>query len=75
MYDRIFTFFTENSLVSQNQPAFEPGDSFHNQFLSITHQIYKSFDDAHEIRSVFLEISKAFDKVQGFFDKVWHNYF
>ena len=27
--------------------------------------IYKSFDDSHEVRSVFLEISKAFAKV-------WH---
>ena len=59
----MFKFFTENSLLSQNQPAFEPGDSFNNHFLSITHQIYKSFDDADEIRSVFLDISKAFDKV------------
>ena len=33
--------------------------------MSITHEIYKSFDDVWEIRGVFLDISKAFDKV-------WH---
>ena len=32
--------------------------------MSITHQTYKSFDDAHEVLSVFLDISKAFDKVR-----------
>ena len=31
--------------------------------LSITHKIYKSFDDGREVRSVFLDISEAFDKV------------
>ena len=36
-----------------------------NQLLSITHEIYSSFDDGFEVRSVFLDISKAFDKV-------WH---
>ena len=29
----------------------------------ITHEIYKAFDKGHEIRAIFLDISKAFDKV------------
>ena len=28
-----------------------------------THEIYESFDDAWEVSGVFLDISKAFDKV------------
>ena len=47
----MFTFFTEDSCV--------------NQLLAITHEIYKSFDEEFEVRGVFLDISKAFDKV-------WH---
>ena len=31
----------------------------------LTHEIYKSFDEGHEVRGVFLDISKSFDKV-------WH---
>ena len=58
-------FFTKNNLKSQNQSGFKPGDSCTNQLLSITHQIYKSFDDGHEVLSMFLDMSKAFDKV-------WH---
>ena len=34
--------------------------------MSITHEIYKFFDQVHEVRGVFLDISKAFDKV-------WHD--
>ena len=33
--------------------------------MAITHEIYKSIDDGYELRGVFLDISKAFDKV-------WH---
>ena len=64
LYDSIFTFFTENSLIFQNQSGFKPGDSCTNQLLSITYQIYKSFDDGHEFRSVFLDISKALGKLR-----------
>ena len=59
----MFEFFTKNDLISHNQSGFKPGDSCINQLLSITHEIYKSFDDDHDIRSVLLDISKAFDKV------------
>ena len=61
----MFSFFTENDLISQNQSGFKPGDFCINQLLSIAHEIYKSFDDGWEVRGVFLDISKAFDKV-------WH---
>ena len=36
-----------------------------NQLLCISHDIYQSLDDGLETRGVFLDISKAFDKV-------WH---
>ena len=59
----MFSFFIENGLISQNQSGLKPGDSFINQLLSITHEIYKSFDDGWEVRGAFLDILKAFDKV------------
>ena len=59
----MFSFFIENGLISQNQSGFKPGDSCINQLLSITHEIYKSFDDGWEVSGVFLDITKAFDKV------------
>ena len=65
MYNNLFEYFIENDLISQNQTGFKPGDSCINQLISITHEIYQSFDDGLEVREVFLDISKAFDKV-------WH---
>ena len=66
MFKEMFNFFIGNKLISSNQVGFKPGDSCINQLLSITHEIYKSFDVALEVRSVFLDISKAFDEV-------WHD--
>ena len=63
LHESLFKFFTENNLVSLNQSGFKPGDYCVNQLLSITHQIFKSLDNDHEVRSVFLDTSKAFDKV------------
>ena len=52
-----------NNLISENQSGFKPGDSCVNQLISITHEIFASFDKGLEVRGVFLDISKAFDKV------------
>ena len=41
----------------------KPGDSCFNQFLSIAHEMYKSCEDRFDAKSVFLVISKAFEKV------------
>ena len=63
LYDRMSESFIENNLISKNQSGFRPGDSCINQLLSITHDIYQSFDDSVEVRAVLLNISKAFDNV------------
>ena len=62
----MFGFFIENDLISQHQSGFKPGDSCINQLLSITHEIYQSFDEGFDVRIIFLDISKAFDKL-------WHD--
>ena len=58
--------FLKNDLISQRQSGIKPGDSCINQLLSITHEIYQSFDEGFDVRSVLLDTSKAFDEV-------WHN--
>ena len=65
IFNEMFCFLLEKSLVLPNQSGFKPGNSGINQLLSITHDIFQSFDEGFEVRSVFLDISKAFDKV-------WH---
>ena len=61
----MFTYFIENNLLSENKSEFKSGDSCVNQLLAITHEIFSRFNDNYQVRGVFLDISKAFDKV-------WH---
>ena len=57
-----------NNLITKNQSGFRPGDSTINQLIDLVNDIHKSFDHPKslEVRAVFLDISKAFDKV-------WHD--
>ena len=50
-------------MISENQSGFRPGDSCIDQLLSIAHKMYQSFGDNLKVGAVFLDISKAFDKV------------
>ena len=65
IFNEMFIYFSANKPISKNQSGFQLGDPCINQLLSITHEIFTSFDNGLEVRSVFLDISKAFDKV-------WH---
>ena len=49
----MFEYFIQNDLISPCQSGFKPGDSCTNQLISITHEIYQSFDDGFEVRGVF----------------------
>ena len=63
----MFRFFLENKLITPHQSGFKLGETCINQLLSINHEIYhinhENFDDGLRVRSVFLDISKAFDKI------------
>ena len=63
IYNFMYDFLTENDLLSPNQSGFRSGDSCINQLLSINHEILSAFDKGLEVRGIFLDISKAFDKV------------
>ena len=67
IFDSIFNFKIQNNLLNSCQSGFRPNDSCINQLISITHNIYRAFDanPSLEVRGVFLDLSKAFDKV-------WH---
>ena len=68
IFNTLFKYLEENKLLNCNKSGFLPGDSFVHQLLSVTQEIYKSSDanTSLEVRGVFLDIFKAFDRV-------WHN--
>ena len=67
IFDNLYRYIFSNKLISDRQSGFRKGDSTIKQLISITHDIYQSFDclPPKDIRAIFLDISKAFDKV-------WH---
>ena len=66
IFDELYSFLNKNNLISANQSGFRPGDSTIYQLISITSTIFASFENYDETRALFLDISKAFDKV-------WHD--
>ena len=68
IYDSLYSHLVSCELLNPNQSGFRPGDSTINQLISITHTIFKAFDcnPPLDVRSVYLDISKAFDRV-------WHD--
>ena len=73
--NEIFNYLSVNKLISKNQSGFQLSDSCINRLLSITHKIFTCFDTGLEVRRVFLDISKAFDKVwhEGIISKLKQN--
>ena len=65
VFDQVYSYLNTHNLLSKNQSGFRPGDSTIYQLISITSNIYESFEKYDETRAIFLDISKAFDKV-------WH---
>ena len=67
IFNQLYSFLSTNNLITKNQSGFRSGDSTTNKLLTLVNEIHESFDNRNclEVRSVFLDISKAFDKV-------WH---
>jgi retron-type reverse transcriptase len=55
----------KNILITKFQLGFRPSDFAVNQLISISNDFGKAIDDGKEIRIIFCDISKAFDRV-------WH---
>ena len=65
VFKHVFNFFRENLLISIHQSGFTPGDSTVNQLVQIYHLLCEALDKKKDVRIVFFDISKAFDRV-------WH---
>lgn len=65
LFNHIFAFLRIHNLIIKDQSGFMPGDSTVNQLIAICNSLYKCVDQGDEMLAVFLDLTKAFDKV-------WH---
>ena len=66
IYKYLFNFFRDKFVISLWQSGFMPGNSTISQLLEIYHKFCTAVADGKEVRVVFLDIKRAFDKV-------WHS--
>ena len=61
----LFNFLISTNAITSLQSGFVPNDSTVNQLSSLYHTFCQALDEGKEVRVVFCDISKAFDRV-------WH---
>ena len=74
IFNNLYSYLNANNLITNNQSGFRPGEATTNQLLYEIHQAFEN-PKSLEVRAVFLDISKAFDKVwhDGFIFKLMQN--
>ena len=61
----VYDYLHCNELISPKQSRFTPGDSTDKQLSHLYHMFAEALDNNKDVRLVFCDISKAFDRV-------WH---
>ena len=65
VYKHLHNFMRDNDIITKFQSGFTKGDSTTNQLTNTYNTFASALDNGKEIRVVFFDISKAFDRV-------WH---
>lgn len=65
IHKHTYNFFIANNVISSLQSGFVMGDSTVNQLTDIYNTFCRALDNGLEVRAIFCDISKAFDRV-------WH---
>ena len=68
VHKHLYNFFQEHHIITSLQSGFVPGDSTVNQLVDIYNTFCKAVDEGKEVRAIFCDINKAFDRV-------WHKGF
>ena len=74
VHKHVHNYLLENSIITSFQSGFTAGDSSVNQLLELYNTFCHALGEGKEVRSVFCDISKAFDRVwhRGLIAKLKH---
>lgn len=65
VFNDVYNYLHRNKLISKHQSGFRPNDSTVNQLAFMYNEFCDALDKKKDVRIVFCDVSKAFDKV-------WH---
>ena len=65
MHKYVFNFLNDHHVITTLQSGFVPGDSTVNQLVDIYNTFCQALGAGKEVRAIFCDINKAFDRV-------WH---
>ena len=66
VFKYVYNYLHVNKLICKDQSGFQPNESTVNQLAFMYHEFCKALDQKKDVRIVFGDVSRAFDKV-------WHN--
>ena len=61
MYNRLYSYLTENNVLFNKQFGFQAGHSTEHALLELVDQISNTFNDKNYLLGIFIDLSKAFD--------------
>jgi len=65
IFKKMYKFCMENNLLTSKNSGFHKNDGTVNQLIYLVHNIYKTLDSGNEMCMIFLDQSRAFDRI-------WH---
>ena len=66
IFKNLYNYIRDNNILTPHQSGFQSGDSTTNQLAYLYHMFSQALDSKKDIKIVFCDISKAFDRV-------WHD--
>ena len=63
VFKHLFNHLSDNNILTSFQSGFIPGDSTTNQLTFLYNTFCQALDAGKDVRAVFCDISKAFDRV------------
>ena len=72
IHKHLYNYIVTNRFISPYQSGFMKCDSTANQLMFLYNEVYQALDECKEVRTVFCDISKTFDRVwhQGLIHKL-----
>ena len=62
VHNNLFNYIRDQEILTTLQSGFKPGDSTVNQLVDIYNTFCKALGEGKEVRAVFCDVSKAFDR-------------